>query len=78
MIEYKGVKYKTREIYVDKNRGSVIIAELALNKAMGSIKDKVARELDETIAYYADPDEFQKSETELRDMLYGPPKKKNR
>lgn len=78
MIEYKGKQYKTREIFVDKNVGHVTIAELALSDAMSPMIGKEAKAIDDTIAYYANPEEWKLSDQELRDSIYGPPKNKKK
>ena len=79
MIEYNGKQYNTREVFVDKHRGHVTIAEVALSDALfpnGTDKKttKEAEAIDDTIAYYADPDEWVLPEQELRDAIYGPAK----
>lgn len=75
MIEFKGKQYETRELYLDKHRGSVTVARLDLSEAIGDPHKMPGRGVDEQIAYYADNDEWELSDKELKEAIYGPTKK---
>lgn len=71
-VEYKGVRYKTREIEQD---GEIItVCEYDLNELLvnskGGYRNKEARYLDTQIAYYANKHEMMLPDNELIKIIY--------
>lgn len=61
-IEYKGVKYPIRELFLDKLKGWRTVAQIELEEALFTkthrYRDKLAGDIDDTIWYYCDKDEW--------------------
>ncbi len=77
-VEFKGKSYETREVYMGKEIGWVTVARTNLQKVLiepntGGLTyvNRYAQEIDESVCYYANEQEFLMPAKELKKLIYG-------